>query len=153
MTNRNNPTPGRDATSMPGDADNRACTEDTLMDALMAANNPMALFGNSQPAASAAEDTDDTGDADDTGNHASRFDADAFLTGLDAIYTAHRAGQDADAYLQQAMTDAENAGDDAGLLTVLNETMGFYRSQGRHEKPVDCAAGAGARLAHGTDRQ
>ncbi|MBM6981448.1 MAG: DUF4037 domain-containing protein [Bifidobacterium thermophilum] len=94
----------------------------------------MALFGNSQPAASAAEDTDDTGDADDTGNHASRFNADAFLTGLDAIYTAHRAGQDADAYLQQAMTDAENAGDDAGLLTVLNETMGFYRSQGRHEE-------------------
>ena len=134
MTNRNNPTPGRDATSMPGDADNRACTEDTLMDALMAANNPMALFGNSQPAASAAEDTDDTGDADDTGNHASRFDADTFFTGLDAIYAAHRAGQDADAYLQQAMTDAENAGDDAGLLTVLNETMGFYRSQGRHEE-------------------
>ena len=31
------------------------------------------------------------------------------------------------------MDDAENAGDDAGLLTVLNETMGFYRSQGRHE--------------------
>lgn len=134
MTNRNNPTPGRDATSMPGNADNRACTEDTLMDALMADNNPMALFGNSQPAASAAEDTDDTGDADDTGNHVTRFDADAFLTGLDAIYTAHRAGQDADAYLQQAMTDAENAGDDAGLLTVLNETMGFYRSQGRHEE-------------------
>lgn len=24
----------------------------------------------------------------------------------------------------------ENAGDEAGLLTVLNETMGFYRSRG-----------------------
>ena len=32
------------------------------------------------------------------------------------------------------MIDAENAGDDAGLLTVLNETMGFYRSQGRHKE-------------------
>lgn len=137
MTNRNNTTPGRDADDMPDtpdDDNSHTRDEDALMGALMAANNPMALFGNSQPAASAAEDTDDTGDADDTGNHASRFDADAFLTGLDAIYTAHRAGQDADAYLQQAMTDAENAGDDAGLLTVLNETMGFYRSQGRHEE-------------------
>ena len=32
------------------------------------------------------------------------------------------------------MVDAENAGDEAGLLTVLNETMGFYRSQGRHKE-------------------
>ena len=35
---------------------------------------------------------------------------------------------------EQAMVDAENAGDEAGLLTVLNETMGFYRSQGRHKE-------------------
>ena len=32
------------------------------------------------------------------------------------------------------MVDAENAGDEAGLLTVLNETLGFYRSQGRHKE-------------------
>ena len=64
---------------------------------------------------------------------ANRFDTNAFLAGLDAIFERHAAAKEAEPYLQQAMADAENAGDDAGLLTVLNETMGFYRSQGRHE--------------------
>ncbi|KAB5607192.1 DUF4037 domain-containing protein [Bifidobacterium jacchi] len=62
------------------------------------------------------------------------FDAAAFLSGLDAIFDAHQAATKAAPYLEQAMIDAENAGDDAGLLTVLNETMGFYRSQGWHDK-------------------
>ncbi|WEV42378.1 DUF4037 domain-containing protein [Bifidobacterium sp. ESL0682] len=61
------------------------------------------------------------------------FDTDEFLKGLDALFDAHEAKDKAEPYLQQAMVDAENAGDDAGLLTVLNETMGFYRSHGRHE--------------------
>lgn len=61
------------------------------------------------------------------------FDVDAFLKGLDAIFDAHEGATKAEPYLLQAMDDAENAGDDAGLLTVLNETMGFYRSQGRHD--------------------
>lgn len=62
------------------------------------------------------------------------FDSQAFLDGLDAIFQAGKAKDDAEPYLQQALVDAENAGDDAGLLTVLNETMGFYRSQGRHKE-------------------
>lgn len=61
------------------------------------------------------------------------FDSQAFLDGLDAIFQAGKARDEAEPYLQQALVDAENAGDDAGLLTVLNETMGFYRSQGRHK--------------------
>ncbi|KAE8126997.1 MULTISPECIES: DUF4037 domain-containing protein [Bifidobacterium] len=61
------------------------------------------------------------------------FDVNEFLAGLDAIFDAHDAGTKAEPYLQQALADAENAADDAGMLTVLNETMGFYRSQGRHE--------------------
>ncbi|WEV47228.1 DUF4037 domain-containing protein [Bifidobacterium sp. ESL0690] len=61
------------------------------------------------------------------------FDTDEFLKGLDALFDAHEARDKAEPYLKQAMVDAENAGDDAGLLTVLNETMGFYRSHGRHE--------------------
>ena len=64
---------------------------------------------------------------------AATFDAEAFLKGLDAIFEGHEGATKAEPYLLQAMDDAENAGDDAGLLTVLNETMGFYRSQGRHE--------------------
>lgn len=79
----------------------------------------------------------DTPDANpqntDTGQDAPAFDADAFLKGLDAIFDAHEGAVKAEPYLLQAMSDAENAGDDAGLLTVLNETMGFYRSQGRHD--------------------
>ena len=62
------------------------------------------------------------------------FNVNAFLAGLDAIFDAHEAATKAGPYLEQAMVDAENAGDDAGLLTVLNETMGFYRSQGRHKE-------------------
>lgn len=64
---------------------------------------------------------------------AATFDAETFLKGLDAIFEGHEGATKAEPYLLQAMDDAENAGDDAGLLTVLNETMGFYRSQGRHE--------------------
>lgn len=64
---------------------------------------------------------------------ATTFDAETFLKGLDAIFEAHEGATKAEPYLLQAMDDAENARDDAGLLTVLNETMGFYRSQGRHE--------------------
>ncbi|NMM94181.1 DUF4037 domain-containing protein [Bifidobacterium oedipodis] len=67
-------------------------------------------------------------------NSARSFDVNDFLTGLDAIFDRHAASREAGPYLEQAMVDAENAGDEAGLLTVLNETMGFYRSQGWHEK-------------------
>lgn len=139
--------PGRG--SMTGDGTDSTPAPDALMAALKAANNPAALFGARPCTAADDEDAEapddaenrndnDSNDSADSGNHASdshhpRFDVDTFLAGLDAIYDKHRAGQDAEAYLQQAMTDAENAGDNAGLLTVLNETMGFYRSQGRHE--------------------
>ena len=64
---------------------------------------------------------------------ADRFDAQAFLKGLDAIFDAHDQAKKAEPYLLQALTDAENAHDDAGQLTVLNEIMGFYRSQSRHD--------------------
>ena len=60
------------------------------------------------------------------------FDVQRFLRGLDAIFDAHKASEQAEPYLQKARTEAEHSHNDAGLLTVLNETMGFYRSQGRH---------------------
>ena len=61
------------------------------------------------------------------------FDVDRFLGGLDAIFARHEAATKAEPYLIDAMDAAENAGDMPGLLTVLNETMGFYRSQSRHQ--------------------
>lgn len=64
---------------------------------------------------------------------ASTFDVNEFLNRLDAVFANHSAATKAEPLLLDAMTDAENAGDFAGLLTVLNETMGFYRSQGRHQ--------------------
>lgn len=82
-----------------------------------------------------AADSHESADSDNLTprSAATTFDAEAFLKGLDAIFEAHEGATKAEPYLLQAMDDAENAGDDAGLLTVLNETMGFYRSQGRHE--------------------
>lgn len=80
------------------------------------------------------DDSDTTQTDSNDSDNIPAFDADRFLQGLDAIFARHAAASEAAPYLEQAMSDAENAEDDAGLLTVLNETMGFYRSQGWHDK-------------------
>ena len=87
-------------------------------------------------AAAEAQGADSTANqvADDADQSPATFDTQQFLNGLDAIFDRHTAATEAGPYLEQAMVDAENAGDEAGLLTVLNETMGFYRSQGRHKE-------------------
>lgn len=87
-------------------------------------------------AAVAAQGADSTANqaTDDADQSPATFDTQQFLNGLDAIFDRHAAATEAGPYLEQAMVDAENAGDEAGLLTVLNETMGFYRSQGRHKE-------------------
>ena len=87
-------------------------------------------------AAAAAQGADSTANqaTDDADQSPATFDTQQFLNGLDAIFDCHAAATEAGPYLEQAMVDAENAGDEAGLLTVLNETMGFYRSQGRHKE-------------------
>lgn len=87
-------------------------------------------------AAAAAQGSDSTANqaTDDADQSPATFDTQQFLNGLDAIFDRHAAATEAGPYLEQAMVDAENAGDEAGLLTVLNETMGFYRSQGRHKE-------------------
>ena len=116
--------------------------DDELMERLKAANNPLALYGTGTEAGEDANAKPqdggtgtEAGQSEEDGDSpaAGHFDTDQFLAGLDAIYDAHEASTKAGPYLEQAMVDAENAGDDAGLLTVLNETMGFYRSQGRHK--------------------
>lgn len=87
-------------------------------------------------AAAAAQGADSTANqaTDDADQSPATFDTQQFLNGLDAIFDRHAAATEAGPYLEQAMVDAENAGDEVGLLTVLNETMGFYRSQGRHKE-------------------
>lgn len=80
----------------------------------------------------AANSTTDNA-AGSAANGGAAWDAQEFLRGLDAIFDAHVGETKAEPYLLEALTDAENAGDDAGQLTVLNEIMGFYRSRGRHD--------------------
>lgn len=61
------------------------------------------------------------------------FDDTAFLRELDTLLNREEDNATVKDYLLQAAADAENAGDDAGLLTVLNEIMGYYRSHGYHK--------------------
>ncbi|MEE1296873.1 MAG: DUF4037 domain-containing protein [Bifidobacterium sp.] len=62
------------------------------------------------------------------------FDVREFLSALDGLFDSHATDEAIDDFLHDSMTAAENAGDLAGLLSVLNETMGFYRSRGRHKE-------------------
>lgn len=92
-----------------------------------------ALFGMVRDRTTDPDDAGQKPSSKDVPQRPAVFDAADFLAGLDALYDAHEAATKAEPYLLEAMADAENANDDAGLLTVLNETMGFYRSHGRHE--------------------
>ncbi|PJM73898.1 hypothetical protein CS006_01670 [Bifidobacterium primatium] len=65
------------------------------------------------------------------GNEA--FDVNGFIQGLDAIFSAHDAATKAEPYLLDSLAEARRLADDAGQLTVINELLGFYRSQGRHD--------------------
>ncbi|OXN01143.1 DUF4037 domain-containing protein [Bifidobacterium vansinderenii] len=67
------------------------------------------------------------------GNEANgAFDVNGFIQGLDSIFSAHDAATKAEPYLLHALDEARRLNDDAGQLTVINELLGFYRSQGRH---------------------
>ncbi len=55
----------------------------------------------------------------------------------------------AEAHLEYWRAEAEAVGDTRGLLTVLNETVGFYRKQGEGEKSLGFAEKA-IELAHGS---
>lgn len=75
------------------------------------------------------------------------FDVDAVLRGLDAIFDAHDGATRADPFLLAALAEAERVGDDGAQLTLVNELVGLYRSQSRHDDAVVCADRALA-LAH-----
>ena len=67
-------------------------------------------------AAAAAQGADSTENqaTDDADQSPATFDTQQFLNGLDAIFDRHAAATEAGPYLEQAMVDAENAGDEAG---------------------------------------
>ena len=86
-------------------------------------------------AAAAAQGADSTANqaTDDADQSPATFDTQQFLNGLDAIFDRHTPPPKRPV-LGTGDGGRGNAGDEAGLLTVLNETMGFYRSQGRHKE-------------------
>ena len=63
------------------------------------------------------------------------------LGGLDAIFAAHDGPTRAEPFLRDALDEAESAGDDGATLVILNELVGFSRSQSQH----DTALSAGRR--------
>ncbi|MCG2800581.1 MAG: DUF4037 domain-containing protein [Cellulomonas sp.] len=64
------------------------------------------------------------------------IDVPQMLRGLDAIFAAHQGPTHAEPYLLDHLVRARAAADAGAELTVLNELMGFYRSQSRHEDTV-----------------
>lgn len=70
---------------------------------------------------------------------ATSFSPDAFMAGLDDLYSLHPGPQKVEQYLTSALEQTVETGDEAGQLTVINELMGFYRSQSRHSENVKLA--------------
>ncbi|WP_062380698.1 DUF4037 domain-containing protein [Demequina pelophila] len=73
---------------------------------------------------------------------AARFDLDAFLRELDAIFAGRRGPDAAERHLRAALAHAEGLGDLGARLTILNEMMGFWRSVSRHDEAVSAARDA-----------
>lgn len=60
-----------------------------------------------------------------------------FLQGLDALYAERRA-KETECYLKQGLKSAAKDGNDAAVLVILNELMGYYRAAGRYEECLLC---------------
>lgn len=60
-----------------------------------------------------------------------------FLQGLDGLYADRRA-KEAEDYLKQGLKSAAKSGNDAAILVILNELMGYYRAAGRYEECLLC---------------
>ncbi|MEP7765405.1 DUF4037 domain-containing protein [Sanguibacter sp. 25GB23B1] len=64
---------------------------------------------------------------------ATPFDVETVLRGLDAIFAAHEGATRAAPYLLAHLAEAERTDDRGARLTLLNELVGLYRSQSRHD--------------------
>ena len=64
------------------------------------------------------------------------FDINVFLTHLDELFDTKQATTAVEPYLFKSIDAARAAADKAAELTILNEFMGFYRSQSMHGKGV-----------------
>jgi tetratricopeptide (TPR) repeat protein len=64
------------------------------------------------------------------------FDINVFLTHLDELFDTKQTTTAVEPYLFKSIDAARAAADKAAELTILNEFMGFYRSQSMHGKGV-----------------
>lgn len=81
------------------------------------------------------------------------MDTQAFLGGLDSLFARKAHSSEVEAYLSSALDQAHTNNDWAAELTVLNEVMGFYRSQSRHAEAMAAGDEALALIrAHGLER-
>ena len=64
------------------------------------------------------------------------FDIEAVLRGLDAIFDAHEGATRAEPFLLSSLAGADELHDAGAQLSILNELIGFYRSQSRHDDAV-----------------
>ncbi|MCI1984847.1 MAG: DUF4037 domain-containing protein [Bifidobacteriaceae bacterium] len=76
----------------------------------------------------------DTADAQSPSN---AFDVREFLAHLDDLFASKTASPRVEAFLNDALARTRTLGDHGAELTVLNEIMGFYRSQSQHAKGID----------------
>lgn len=70
------------------------------------------------------------------------LDVGLVLRGLDAIFAAHDGATRAAPYLLAHLAEAERVPDAAARLTLLNELVGLYRSQSRHDDAARTSAQA-----------
>ncbi|PFG33221.1 DUF4037 domain-containing protein [Sanguibacter antarcticus] len=65
------------------------------------------------------------------------FDLDALLRELDGIFAAHEGATRAEPLLLTGLAEADELHDAGARLTLLNELIGFYRSQSRHDHAAE----------------
>ena len=75
------------------------------------------------------------------------FDIDAVLRGLDEIFDAHEGATRAEPFLLSGLAGAERLQDAGAQLSILNELIGFYRSQSRHDESAEVSTRALALVA------
>ncbi|GGI14025.1 hypothetical protein GCM10007377_08870 [Galliscardovia ingluviei] len=78
-----------------------------------------------------------------TPSHASTttqsFDAEQFMQHLDQLFATHTPAAQIEQYLLDCLQQTHELDDAAGEFSVLNEILGFYRSQGRHSDNIAMA--------------
>lgn len=67
---------------------------------------------------------------------AQSFDAGQFMQHLDQLFATHTPAAQIEQYLLDCLQHTYEIGDAAGEFSVLNEILGFYRSQGRHSDNI-----------------